>query len=350
MSDEPAIEGTNGRETPAARPTTQRSPRESLLLPVVIPFAAFAVIGLVLWAFSRILLNTTHVAATVVAVIAAVGIVAISAYVAGRKQLSNAGLFSMVGGAAGIAMLAGGVALVAAPPHGAEEEGPPPVVIAAPVGAAETGFESDAVQAPAGVPFEIEFDNQDTQPHNVFIATEEGGENLFEGSTVTGPVVTTYQVEEPLEAGSYFFFCSVHPTTMTGTLEAVPGGEEGGEGGGITVAAQELAFEPTEFELPADEPTTITFDDRDDVGTFGQHNLSIYEDEAYTAALFTGPLVDGPAVVPLELPALPEGSYPFRCDIHAQMVGTVTVVPTEAGGGGGGAEEGGGGGGAGEGG
>jgi len=326
-----------------------RGPRQSLLLPLLIPFAALVVIGAALWGFSRILLNTTHTAATTVALVAAAGIVAVAAYVAARKNPGNAALFSMVGGAAGIAMLAGGIALVAAPPHGEEEAAGPAVTIVAPPNAAADGFAQDAYTVPADVAFEIGFDNQDPGvPHNVFIAEEEGGTNLFEGATTNGPTVTTYAIEEPLAEGEYFFFCSIHPTTMTGTLTAAPGaaggGEGGGEGGGgeggdggeggggITVVAEELAFAPTEFELPADTPTSITFDNRDDAGTFGPHNIAIYTDDSFASGLFVGDLIQGPATVTYDVPAIPEGSYPFRCDVHPQMLGTANVVAAGGGG------------------
>ena len=325
---------------------TDRAPRQSLLLPLLIPLGSLAVIGLALWGFSRILLNTTHTAATTVAVVAAAGVLAIAAYVAARKNPGNAALFSMIGGAAGVAMLAGGVALVAAPPHGEEEEGPPIVAIVAPPGAVEDGFASESYTAPADIPFEIEFDNQDPgQPHNVWIAEEEGGTTLLETPEIIGPMTTTYPVADPLSEGEYFFFCSIHPTTMTGTLTAEVGaggeGGEGGEGGGdggeggaggITVVAEQLAFSPTEVEVPADAPTTIMLDNRDDVGTFGQHNLAVYQDDSYAAQIATTELISGPGTGSVELPALAEGAYPFRCDVHPQMTGTVNAVAGAGGG------------------
>jgi plastocyanin len=318
---------------------TDRAPRQSLLLPVLIPVGALAVIGLVLFAFSRILLNTTHTGAVIVALVAAAGALGVAAWVAGRRSVGNAGLFSLVGGAAGIAMLAGGVALVAAPPHGDEEEpGVPVVSIVAAPNAAVDGFASDRYQVPAEIPFEIEFDNQDPGvPHNVEILTEEGGDVLFEGEVVNGPVVVTYAVEEPLAEGEYFFLCIVHPTTMTGTLEAVPGpppgegepGEDNGDGApapdGLVVVAENLEFDTDTIELPADTPTTITFENRDDVGTFGPHNIAIYPDENLGTALFPGELINGPATVDYDVPALPAGEYFFHCDVHPQMQGDVLV-------------------------
>jgi hypothetical protein len=40
---------------------------------------------------------------------------------------------------------------------------------------------------------------------------------LFVGEVFSGPDVVTYEVPA-LDAGTYFFRCDVHPTTMTGTF------------------------------------------------------------------------------------------------------------------------------------
>jgi nitrite reductase (NO-forming) len=80
-------------------------------------------------------------------------------------------------------------------------------------------FDTDCLAAPAGKPFTIVFDNQDPSiPHNLSIYTDDGAtESLFTGDIVTGPDVITYRVDA-LEAGTYFFRCDIHPTTMTGTF------------------------------------------------------------------------------------------------------------------------------------
>ncbi|MGZ8625008.1 MAG: cupredoxin domain-containing protein, partial [Actinomycetota bacterium] len=72
---------------------------------------------------------------------------------------------------------------------------------------------------PAGKPFSIAFDNQDPGvPHNVAIYTDDSAtESLFVGELVPGPKKVTYEVG-PLDPGTYFFRCDVHPTTMTGTF------------------------------------------------------------------------------------------------------------------------------------
>jgi mono/diheme cytochrome c family protein/plastocyanin len=77
-------------------------------------------------------------------------------------------------------------------------------------------YDKTDLEAPANAAFAIDFDNQDAGiPHNVAIK-DASGADVFKGEIVTGPTKTTYQVPA-LAAGTYTFYCSVHPN-MTGTL------------------------------------------------------------------------------------------------------------------------------------
>ena len=78
--------------------------------------------------------------------------------------------------------------------------------------------------APADQPFTITFDNEDADiPHNIQIFTDSTTtKSLDKGPTVTGVDTQTYDVGE-LAAGSYYFHCDFHPTTMTGTFAVVKG-------------------------------------------------------------------------------------------------------------------------------
>ncbi len=85
-----------------------------------------------------------------------------------------------------------------------------------PLAAQNITYSTNTLQAPAGTPFTIDFNNEDAgQPHNVAIKDEAGNE-LFKGDIITGPATKAYAIP-PLKAGTYTFLCSVH-ANMTGTL------------------------------------------------------------------------------------------------------------------------------------
>lgn len=80
-------------------------------------------------------------------------------------------------------------------------------------------FDTDCLAVRAGVPFTIEFENRDAGvPHNVAVYTDQtAAKVLFHGDLFDGVATRTYQVG-PLEPGTLFFRCDVHPATMTGTF------------------------------------------------------------------------------------------------------------------------------------
>ena len=203
-------------------------------------------------------------------------------------------------------------------------------------------FDTGCIEVPAGEPFQIEFLNEDEQPHNVAIypsADELSADAaLMQGEVFTGVDTRTYDVPA-LDAGGYYFQCDVHPT-MNGTLNVVePGGgggatgatgatgETGGGGGGgatsLTVVAQNIAFDTDTIELPADTATTITFQNQDPPDVL--HNIAIYSDDSLSEVLFPGDVIPGGETIEYEIPALPAGEYYFRCDVHPNMNGTVVV-------------------------
>jgi len=72
-------------------------------------------------------------------------------------------------------------------------------------------FDTDAIEAPAGEDFCIEFTNNDTSVHDIGIVdTEINGDDIGPGEAIT-------YVIPAMEAGDYTFFCTIHPT-MTGDL------------------------------------------------------------------------------------------------------------------------------------
>lgn len=78
-------------------------------------------------------------------------------------------------------------------------------------------FDAATIEAPVGDEFTITFTNAESQPHNVAVYTEEGGEEIIIGEIITGPSATNQVVVPALDPGTYYFRCDVHPE-MEGTI------------------------------------------------------------------------------------------------------------------------------------
>ena len=307
--------------------------RESLLLPILIPLGALAVIATVLFGFSRILLGISHTAATVTACVVAITIMTAAAIVAGQRRVGPSAIGSMLGVVAGVALMTGSLAFLIVGPQ-KEEVQPVAVTLAAGPKASSEGYEQTSLAFPADSPVDLEFDNRETGVgHNVVIyrqypAKDTGQTPLFRGPVITGPATTTYKVA-PLPEGSYFFHCEVHPATMTGTITVTKGGAAPGPAG-PTVVAKNLAFDTKEIDLPAQSPTALTFDNQDPGTT---HNIHIFTDDTMATSLFDGADVEGPATQTYSVPPLDAGTYYFHCDTHPTMHGSVKVTAGPGGGG-----------------
>ena len=236
------------------------------------------------------LLSVKPNAATAVALVAAAGIMAVAAFVASRKQRDRGGArVRSSGAAAGIAMLAGGIAIAVIGPPEEEVRAVPRDARSARREPIESGFSTDALTFEADVPIELEFDNEDPGVgHNVqiFDGPDDSAPSLFDGAAITGPDAIPYAIA-PLAPGEYFFHCRLHPgTAMQGTITVQKGA------GGVEVVAKDTAFDTDEIELPADTPSTLTLDNEDPFA----HNLSIYEDDSASGEpLFTFEPFAGPA-------------------------------------------------------
>ncbi len=170
-------------------------PRQSLLLPILIPVLLLVGIGFVLWGFSRLLLRMEPHAATATALVVAAGIVTVVGIAASRKRVSNGALLTVGVGVCGVAMLASGAALLLAPKAAEGGEGGGVVLaITAPPGAAAKGFQDTALTAPSDTAFTITFDNQDPSvEHDVVVASADPAKDpsaqLFvDGGGITGVV------------------------------------------------------------------------------------------------------------------------------------------------------------------
>lgn len=105
-----------------------------------------------------------------------------------------------------------------------ENATPPPAPSGAPVltlDAKDIAYDKHALDAPANAPFVIDFKNDDpaTITHDVDIHAADGTTVVANQEPIAGGTSTQYTYDQ-LAAGTYEFFCSVHPGVpgMIGTL------------------------------------------------------------------------------------------------------------------------------------
>lgn len=304
--------------------------RTRVVAPILVPIAGLLVAGVVVFAFSRVLLAVPKYWSVTLAGLLAAEVLGVAAVLAAVRRVTGTQR-ALVGLLGAIVLAGGGVGLAnGIRPIEVHSEG---VAIAA----TNSIFDVTEVEAPADAPFELIFTNNDNGiPHNVTIF--EDTETLFAGEIINGPASITYEVPA-LPAATYDFRCDVHPD-MLGTLTAGEGGGHGGgtegegeglptaapgegegEHGALTVVSAGSVFDTEELLVEAGAETHITFQN-DDAGI--PHNIAIYADDTATENLFRGETITGPSSVNYVFTLDAAGEYFFRCDVHpTTMVGAV---------------------------
>jgi plastocyanin len=89
----------------------------------------------------------------------------------------------------------------------------------------------------------------------------------------------------------------------------------------LRISAKDLAFSTNALSAPANQPFQIAFDNQEGA----PHNVAIYRDSSASQKVFGSDPLSGPAMVTYAVPALAPGTYFFRCDIHPDMSGQLTV-------------------------
>jgi len=200
-------------------------------LPVLIPISAVAIIALLTFGFSRILLAIPPEAATAVATVTALNILGACAVLAARPSISRNAIvelavvvmYPVIIGIA-IAQLGIGTEEAEAAPA-AEQEAPAeepggPLSSGGTISAENVQFSTDAMEFQAGEEVSITFENADDLQHNIAIYANESDADaqqnpIFQGEIITG-TSATYEFQAP-DAGEYVFHCDVHPA-MRGTV------------------------------------------------------------------------------------------------------------------------------------
>ncbi|HXF57206.1 MAG TPA: cupredoxin domain-containing protein [Actinomycetota bacterium] len=209
--------------------------------PILYPLASLVFGGVLVWAFSRLLLAASPVSvggleldgravAVAIAIFMALNILVGAALVAyGARVRGRPASLPFLAGAAAAVVVAGAVAAFAVGdvgPEGAlgkEEEraggGAGGRVERITLVAQELAFDQAELTVTAGARVQLTLDNRDQGvPHNFALYTDESASQaIFVGEVFAGPATREYTFEAP-EPGTYFFRCDVHPTQMTGTF------------------------------------------------------------------------------------------------------------------------------------
>jgi plastocyanin len=220
-------------ETP--RPDLVEEVRVRIPLPIVIPAVAVAVIGLVAFGVSRILLNVPKNVAVALALVMAVNVLGACAYVALKPtpmtSATWAELFVVLTYPLVIGIVLTQTGIAGAEGHG---EGAHPVATESAAGgngggggpsseltitAANLAWDTDALAVNADEPFTVTVENEDTAVHNFSIYEDDTLEtDFFIGKDVAANATVEEEVD-PLKEGEYYFQCDYHPS-MNGTLSA----------------------------------------------------------------------------------------------------------------------------------
>lgn len=113
-------------------------------------------------------------------------------------------------------------------PEGCGDDGEVQLTVTAPA----ISFDPTCLVAPAGEPFTITFNNEDTtNAHNVAVFEDPESDPFAATELKTGPYTDELPVD-PLDQGEYVFLCQAHTDVMRGTLAVVEAGGGGGGGGG----------------------------------------------------------------------------------------------------------------------
>lgn len=189
--------------------------RDRAILPVVIPIGAIVLTEVIVFSLSRVLLATGHLVAVGVALGMALLILVGATAMASARRVQTA---TMVGALALLVIavvVAGAIAYQRGPAYSKEAAASRPKVA---ISAKSVAFSTKTFKlSPEGT--EIDFANDDVQPHNIAIFPSASNLTtvLFRGTITPGGQQVKYEVGK-LKPGTYYFHCDVHPQQMTGSV------------------------------------------------------------------------------------------------------------------------------------
>lgn len=198
--------------------------------------------------------------------------------------------------------------------------------------ATDNKFSPTTLTVPANAAITIDFQNKGKVKHNVHVVTAEGGTTLApgsEGAIIDGGTSVAVSFQSP-GAGTYFYFCELHPTEMKGTFvvdaSLVAGGGGGGAtaGGPIAVTATDNKFDKKTLTAAANSEVVVSFKNSGKV----KHNIHFLTAKGgqTLADGAEGAIIDGGVTEEVKFTAPAAGKYFYQCDLHpTEMTGELTV-------------------------
>ena len=101
---------------------------------------------------------------------------------------------------------------------------------------------------------------------------------------------------------------------------ASPAASGGGAGTTVEIVAQGIAFTTANVTVLAGQPFTLKFTNND-AGV--PHNVHVRDSSGADVAKTD--IISGVSDASIQVAALQPGTYPFVCDVHPNMTGTLTV-------------------------
>ena len=89
----------------------------------------------------------------------------------------------------------------------------------------------------------------------------------------------------------------------------------------IQLSANNLKFSTDSLSAAADKAFQIQFNNQEGA----PHNVAIYKDQGASQKVFAQDPFGGPKTVTYQVGPLAAGTYFFRCDVHTDMKGTLTI-------------------------
>ena len=218
------------REDTSSRPDMVGEVRFKVPLVVAIPFAALALIAIVVIGFSRVLLELPAEAATAVALVTAANILIACTFLAVRRaervSVLEIVLIALYPLLIGVVLAQTGFfseeehGAAQAEESGGQTEAPASGSSGTSITAQSLAFDTESIEVPADEPTDYTLTNEDTALHNLAIyeGQDASGEALFTSPDVDGGAEETFTID-PLKKGEYYFQCDYHPQ-MSGTVTA----------------------------------------------------------------------------------------------------------------------------------